>query len=438
MPRVTYRDALVRLATASQQGMRLGLDTTRALLAQLGDPQDGLRGVLVAGTNGKGSVCAMVAEIGRRSGLKVALLTKPHLTSYRERIRLGAEPISKAGFAALADQVVEGGLRLDAGQGRPTHHELLTAMGFQAAREWGAELVVCEVGLGGRLDASNVWDGGVAVIASIGLDHQAQLGGTIPEIAAEKAAIIKAGNRVVSGAPAGAVPAVVAAAERAGARLWQLGSEIEVEVAPGDSLTVTTPARRRSGLQLRMAGRHQADNAALAVAACDSLTELGMAMPDAAIRAGLADVTWSGRLEVVADRPTILVDAAHNPAAVAAVAPYLRERLRQSPGVLLFGAMTDHDYRGMLAELRPLGFRAAVFTRSRSARAADPEDFRSAWADPAEFVAGVSPALARCRDLAGNLGLVVCLGSIYLIGEVMASLGKGLEPDPDIPVPALW
>ncbi|MGH7611214.1 MAG: bifunctional folylpolyglutamate synthase/dihydrofolate synthase [Candidatus Dormibacteria bacterium] len=435
---MAYRDSLVRLAETSQSGMRLGLDTTRALLAELGNPHEGLRGVLVAGTNGKGSVCAMVAEAGRQAGHRVVLLTKPHLTSYRERIQLGARPVSEGEFATLANAVADAAGRLGPGSGRPTHHELLTAMGFLAARRHRSDLVVCEVGLGGRLDASNVWDGGVSAIVSIGLDHQDQLGTTLAAIAGEKAGIIKPGQWVLSGARGEARRVIERAAARAGACLWELDSEITWRPSEHGTINVRTPLGLWQRLRVALSGRHQADNAALAVAICDALGQAGIPITEAALRQGLASVRWPGRLQLLASAPPVLVDAAHNPDAVAAVLPELEERLRGRRGVLLFGSMDDHDHRGMLRLLSQVGFSETVFTRAESARAAPADSLRTGWPGPGRVIPEVPPALAEARKLAGPQGLVVSLGSIYVIGEVMAALGEGLVPDPEIPESAMW
>lgn len=423
--------------------MRLGLETTRALLAALGDPQKDLRGALVAGTNGKGSVCAMAAEMAGHAGYKVALLTKPHLTSYRERIRLGGEYISEDGFTELVAKVLEGAGRMDPSAGLPTHHELLTAMGFLAARDGGAEITFCEVGLGGRLDATNVWDGGVAVVTSIGLDHQAQLGNTIPEIAGEKAAIFKPGDLAVSGAAAEALPVVEEAARRVGARLWQLGDQLQVETQklPDQDqlrLDITTPQRSHGDLRLSLAGAFQIPNATLAVGVADCLTELGLEIGDEAIRAGLRSVRWPGRLESLGRAPEVIVDAAHNPPAVATVLRDLKNRMVDRPTILLFGSMRDHDHRAMLELLGAAGFQSAVLTSSRSGRAVPASELRVDWEGEAELVEPCTEALRRATQLAGPSGQVVALGSIYVIGEVMAALGVGLPPDPEVPFQPLW
>ncbi|MHB8323621.1 MAG: bifunctional folylpolyglutamate synthase/dihydrofolate synthase [Candidatus Dormibacteria bacterium] len=440
---MTYRDALATLAASSARGMRLGLAPTRALCAALGDPQDELRGVLVAGTNGKGSVAAMVAAIGASAGYRVALLTKPHLTSYRERIVLGGEPVSEDRFGELVQRVLAAAGKLEPSTGGATHHELLTAMGFQAAHDWGAEITVCEVGLGGRLDATNVWDGGVAVLTSVGLDHQAQLGNTIPEIAREKAAIIKPKDLVVSGVADGALLAVATRARLAGARLWQLGEQIQVEPEPNSDrgrprLSVVTPKRALRELEVGLEGGFQLRNAGLAVAVGDCLSDLGFQIPDAAVRAGLATVRWPGRLQSLGGAPEVVVDAAHNPPAVAAILGDLEARIRRRRTVLLFASMSDHDHRLMLELLARLDFANAVLTRSRSTRAVDPDRLLGEWNRAAEVVEPSQLGLQTARRLAGVDGQVVALGSIYLVGEVMAALGVGLPPDPEVPFQPQW
>lgn len=443
MPRVSYQESLERLATASNRGMRLGLETTRSLLAALDNPERSLRGVLVAGTNGKGSVCAMVAEIAEQAGYRVALLTKPHLTSYRERIRLDREPVPEDLFEELVDAVLAAEQRMNRDSGLPTHHELLTAMGFLAAREHNAELTVCEVGLGGRLDATNVWDGGVAVVTSVGLDHQAQLGNTVAAIAGEKAAIIKPGDLGVSGASGDAIPVVRRAAELAGARLWQMGEEFRcsapvLEPSQPPSVFVATPSRELKELRLGLGGAVQMANAAVSVAVSDCLSDAGFPIPDAAIRSGLAKVRWPGRMESLGGHPEVIVDSAHNPHAIAAILPDLRTAVSGRRTVLVFGSMADHDHRGMLDLLSQLRFSAAIFTRSQATRAVEAEALAAEWPGKSRVSTPVGLALEKARLAAGEGGLVLAVGSIYLVGEVMSSLGHGLPRDPEVSIQPLW
>ncbi len=442
MPEVSYEQALSRLANASHRGMRLGLATTASLLAALDNPEHALRGVLVAGTNGKGSVCALVAEVGQRAGLRVALLTKPHLTSYRERIRLGGAPVAAERFEELIDQVLLAESKMDRSAGLPTHHELLTAMGFLAAAEYGAELTVCEVGLGGRLDATNVWDGGVAVVVTVGLDHQAQLGNTVAEIAREKAAIIKPGDLAVTGATGDAVPVIREAARSAGVRLWELGRHVQYHGPSQDGsagkIVVSTPRRAHEDLTVGLGGEVQLANAAVSVAVVDCLVEQGFAIQETDIRQGLAGATWPGRLQVVGESPLVIVDSAHNPHAVAAVLPDLRRRLAGRRAVLVFGSMGDHDHRGMLELLATLPFEEVFLARAESARAVEPGVLAREWPRESTIVGPVQEALERSLVAAGPVGVVVVLGSIYVVGEALAHLGIGLPPDPQVSGQPLW
>jgi len=437
MPRMTYLEALALLQRESRPGMVLGLERIRALCTALGEPQRGRLGVLVAGTNGKGSVCAMVDAMARAAGHRTVLLTKPHLSSYRERIRLDGVPVSTDRFAALAAACLEAAERVPDAVGRPTHHELLTAMGLLAAREADSQVLVCEVGLGGRLDATNVYDGGIAAITSVSLDHQAQLGPTPEAICREKAAIIKEGNTLVAGVDPSLWPIVCEAAAPRNATVWALGRELRVadvevdgEAGWGVRCHIRTPARDLPRLRVALAGRFQAENAAVAVGVADALGARGRTVDDAAVRAGLAAVRWPGRLDLQPGRPPILIDSGHNPGAIAAVLPSLERFAAGRRTVMVFGAMADKDHPAMLAQLARLPVAAAVFTAAASPRAAGPDTVAAAWPRPCEVEAGVARALERARALAGPDGGVVVCGSVYVAGEALSALGAGPAPDP--------
>src|SRR5262245_38583234 len=289
-----YREALAALAARGRFGIRLGLGRTRALLRELGDPQLGLRGALVAGTNGKGSVLALAASALRAAGLKVGETPKPHLVTYRERIQVDGHPISPADFTRHVRAVLAVADKVARRHGQPTEFELLTAVVFRHFAEVDVDVAMVEVGLGGRLDATHAWDGGVAVVTNVALDHMDRLGPTIPLIAREKAAIIERGDLAVTGADNEALPVIRRRARRVGAPLTEVGT------APllrwdRDGIDVELPRLGTTRVALR--GRHQAANVAVADATLDALEAAGIVTADAAARrTGYATATWPGRL----------------------------------------------------------------------------------------------------------------------------------------------
>ncbi len=323
-----------------------GLERTRALLAALGNPQTGLRGALVAGTNGKGSVCATVDSVCRAAGLRSVLLTSPHLQSYCERIVLDGLPITETEFGTLIDTVREAAEVLP-DELQPTGFEVLTAGGILFARRAGAEVLVCEVGLGGRLDSTNVLDLGVAVVTNVALDHQDLLGSTIPEIAREKAAIIKPGNRAVTGAAEPALGVVRARATEVGAHLTVVGSDVPASgrsEGMGGVAVDTCFDGRPISVRAPLRGEFQVANVATAVAVCDALRETGYPIDAPAIDRGCAQVRWAGRMDWVDGRPPQLIDGAHNPAGMAAMVASARELIGDRRCVAVFAAMRNKDF----------------------------------------------------------------------------------------------
>ena len=392
-------------------GVKLGLDRTRAILDAAGNPQAGLRGALVAGTNGKGSTAAMLSAILQHGGHRVGTMPSPHLVSYTERIQVDGAPISEPEFAAAIDAVrplLDG---VAAELGPPTEFEILTTAALIHLSSRCDRLVV-EVGMGGRLDSTNVLDLGVAVITNVALDHMRYLGDTVEQIAGEKAGIIKPGNLVITGAEGAALEVVEGAAAGAGAELWRLGAELRLEARwrgwDGMEIDLRGPGFEHSGLRVPLLGSHQAANAALAVAAAHRLGEA----PD-----GLASARWPGRLEPFGEHPRVLLDGGHNPAALARLAEDVPRLAEGRPVTAVFGIMADKDLPACLAELRRLRPAAVVFTAVDSPRAATPEDLVAAWGG-GEAVAGAIAAARRGVELAGRDGLVLVCGSLYLVGEV--------------------
>jgi len=429
-----YHAALAALAARGRFGIRLGLGRTRALLRELGDPQLTVRGALVAGTNGKGSVLALAGSALRAAGVRVGETPKPHLVSYRERVTIDGHPIGVEDFTRHVEAVLAVADRVARRHGEPTEFELLTAVVFRHFAESDLDVALVEVGLGGRLDATHAWDGGVAVVTNVALDHMDRLGSTIPAIAKEKAAIIERDDRAVTGADGEALAVIRRRARRLGAPLTV------VDPAPvlgwdRDGLDVELPRLGPTRIGLR--GRHQAANVAVADAMLDALEAAGIARADAeARRSGYATATWPGRLELLdVDGAEVLLDGAHNPAGAAALAlalDDLRPFLAPGPLALVVASMADKDVDGVIDALtRGDVLRGAtVFaTTVAAARAMPAADLAARWRardsnlaavlvrdDPIE---ALEAALATARQ---GSGATVVAGSLYLVGAVRAHL----------------
>jgi dihydrofolate synthase / folylpolyglutamate synthase len=420
---MTYQESLEYLTSLGRFGIKLGLERTQALLRELGDPQDLFQGVHVAGTNGKGSVCAMVASVLQASGYRTGLMPKPHLIAYTERIQVDQRPIAEAHFSALLTELQPAINKVAADLGPPTEFEILTSAALYYFARAGIDLLVCEVGLGGRLDSTNVLDLGVNVITNIALDHTQHLGSTLEAIAAEKAGILKPDSLAITGAqPPGLAP-IEAAALKQQIPLLRLGQEIQVTAIDkewaGVQATVTTPVGTYRDLRIPLLGLHQADNAALAVASIDALRSRGWDISNGALRDGLARTHWPGRLEVIDRNPIVLVDGAHNPAGLERSLATVQKLAKGRPLVVVFGAMKDKDLPAMLAQLRALNA-PVIFSAIDWHRAAAPADLAAQFGSSAEIAEGSGDALARARQHAGPNGIVLVCGSLYLVGEAIA------------------
>jgi dihydrofolate synthase/folylpolyglutamate synthase len=421
---LTYRAAVEALADRGRFGVRLGLGRTRALLRELGDPQRSVRGALIGGTNGKGSVLALAGAALREAGYRVGETPKPHLVSYRERLQIDGRPISPAAFTRLAEEVLPLADRVAPRHGDPTEFELLTAMLFRWFAEERVDLALVEVGLGGRLDATNVWDGGVAAITNVDLDHTDRLGPTIEAIAREKAPIIKRGDLAVTGAtePARSVIRRRAARVEAPLRVVEPARIVEIE---RDGLVVEVGALGPTAVGLR--GRHQAANVAVADAVLDALGEAGIASVNAASRrSGYAAARWPGRLELIEiNGRELLLDGAHNPTGAAALATALddlRTHMDPAPLTLVTASMADKDVDGVIAGLAgsaALAGATVIVTSLAVPRAMAADALADRWRAlaPSASIRTVGDAVEAVEvALAGGTGPVVVAGSLYLVG----------------------
>ncbi|MDQ6710418.1 MAG: bifunctional folylpolyglutamate synthase/dihydrofolate synthase [Candidatus Dormibacteraeota bacterium] len=421
---MTYAESLTYLSSLGRFGIKLGLERTRALLAELGNPEELFQGVLVAGTNGKGSVCAMLAAILQEAGYQVGFMPKPHLVSYTERIQVNQRPIAEDDFAALLTSLQPVIDRVALEHGPPTEFEILTAAALHYFGRAGIDLLVCEVGLGGRLDSTNVLDLGVEVITNIALDHTQYLGSTLEAIAGEKAGILKPQSVAITGAQPPALGVIEGVASTQKIPLLRLGQEIQVMASDrgwaGMVATITTPAGTYKDLRVPLLGVYQADNAALAVAAIDALRARGWEISNGELRNGLAHARWPGRLEVIDRDPIVLVDGAHNPAGLERSLATVRGLAKDRPLVIIFGAMKDKDLPAMLALLRAT--RApVVFSGIDWHRATRPEDLAAQFGSDMSMAPSITKALAMARERVGPGGLVFVCGSLYLVGEAIAA-----------------
>ncbi|HKT89360.1 MAG TPA: folylpolyglutamate synthase/dihydrofolate synthase family protein [Candidatus Sulfotelmatobacter sp.] len=421
----------------------------RVLLAEMNHPERTFPGVLIAGTNGKGSTAATLASIFRASGLKTGLYTSPHLMRLNERIRVNGLEISDDAFAGLhgeVDSIADRLVRQKKLPWHPSFFEMMTAIAFAYFSREKVDIAVLEVGMGGRLDATNVVEPLVSVIADISLDHQKFLGNTVAEIAREKAGIIRPGGVVVT------LPQQPEANDVVGNTILDLDAvgvsavQYVPPVSPGSSLFSnrssqknTNPAEnfarseyplqvmgREILVQSPLVGRHQLRNVALAIAAAEEAGKKGIpGITAESIERGIRETNWPGRFQVVPGTPEIVLDVAHNPAGVWALRSALSERYEDRPMIFVFGAMRDKAISEMTEILFPVAERV-IATRPGNPRAASPEEIQQAalrTGAEIEVIGEVRAALDRAHTLAGARAVVVVTGSIYLVGEVMGLLG---------------
>lgn len=433
---MTYPETLRFIASLGHElrGQKFGLEAIRAILGALGDPHRDYPTAIVAGTNGKGSTAAMLTSILSAAGYRTGLYTSPHLIRVNERIRVDGRDIGDDAFATAFGDVCAAVEELIANgkiETRPSFFEYLTATGFLAFSRGQVDFAVLEVGMGGRLDATNVTEPRVAIITSIALDHQEFLGTTHAAIAAEKVGVIRSGRPVVSAA--GHPEATRIIRERCAA----LGAPL-MELAASSRITSLAD---RSGrfefdwsfegqtlhLTLALAGKFQVENAAAAATAARLLAKQGFAISDAEITQGIATTTWPGRLETICRRPLVLLDGGHNPAAAQAVAEYVREHLAGRILRLVYASMRDKA----VGEITPIFFPLAkeiYLTRPNLARAASAEEILAMAPVRSEnLVVEPDPARAveRAVEASAPEDVVLVCGSLFLVGAVKKALAGG-------------
>lgn len=432
---LSYTEAVERLYGYTYRGLdpaKLHLpdpgrpERSRALLSRFGDPQLRYPTVHITGTKGKGSVSAMTAAILQASGLKVGMLTSPHLQNLRERIQINREMIPEADFARIFSESVATFEALD----NARFPECLAALAFQYFAAESVDVAVIEVGLGGRLDSTNVLTPEVAVFTSISFDHMSLLGETLAKIATEKSGIIKPGCAVVS---APQTPDVIAVLSRAsadqGCPLTVVGRDLPFSADPPERDGQGVWIGDAPGRHFRVApiGAYQAVNAAVSVAVIEQLRVRGFHIPESAIADGLSAVRWPGRLEVVNETPLVILDGAHNGESGLRLREALIDIFGRRPLVLVYGSKANKDILGMLRAILPVADQV-ILTRSadqitQDAAALIPFVREAGYSGALEAIGEVGAALRRAEVLAGSAGMVCVTGSLYIVGEVRTYLG---------------
>ncbi len=434
---MNYSDCLKYLDSLGQEvyGLQWGLETITQVLAGLGNPHLKYPTAIVAGTNGKGSTAAMLASILREAGYRTGLYTSPHLVRVNERMRVNGREIADEEFARAfteVRQVVESLLEQKRLGQLPSFFEFLTATGFHYFAQAGANFVVLEVGMGGRLDATNVTIPRVAVITNIGLDHVDFLGSTLSAIGREKAGVIKPGTPVVSGCDQEEAAEVIRQrCAELGAELLETGSFGYLwglrDLQGHFLFNLCLDADCFASLSSPLLGKFQVGNAVAAVTAAWRLSQDGFQITRPAIVRGLQNTAWPGRLEKVLDHPLVLLDGAHNPAAARVLAEFIRDEMGGRRLRLVYGSMRDKAIGEISEILFPLA-EEVYLTRPHVPRAATAEEIMAAArVHPRRLVIEPEPcrAVARACQASANEDAVVIIGSLFLVGAVKKALLEG-------------
>lgn len=435
---MTYEDALNfinsllvdRPSRAPSEVVKL--ERVRELLRRVGDPHIRVPSVLIAGTKGKGSTAAMLAGVMEHAGLHVGLYTKPHLVDYRERIRINGTLIAPPALAQVMEQLqpqVEA--MRDHPHGPPTYFDVSVAAAFLYFAEREVDLGVMEVGLGGRLDGTNIADPLVSVITPISYDHMEVLGTTLDAIAREKAGIVRPRGAVVSAPQAPeALAAIIDICARQDARLWLVDARMRWEELSStlheQTFTLSSPLEDYGEVVVPLLGTHQVINAATAVATAEALRERGFSFAPGAVRTGLAAVHWPARIEVLREHPYVILDVAHNPASIGALRQVLEEHFRGRRMVLVFAMVATHDYRATTSLIAPLAETVIVTTPQHAkplSASVLAEEVRR-YAAHVEVLENRLAAVERALAVAGRDDVVVVTGSFFLVGDVREALQR--------------
>lgn len=426
---MNYEEALEFIHGTYRFGSKLGLENIKDLLQRLGNPHERFRAVHVAGTNGKGSVTSMLAHVLHEAGYRVGMFISPYLERFTERIQVDLKEIEPHELARITERVKEKVVEMvSEGKNHPTEFEVVTAIGFTYFAERQVDCAVVEVGLGGRLDATNVVNPLVSVITSISYDHMDVLGDTLEKIAAEKAGIIKQGRPVVTYPQHPEVISVIRRVSRERcAPLFEVDEE-SIEVVASQVgrqvFNYSFGGEKFSNVVIRLTGRHQILNAATALTAVAVLRREGIAIPDDAVYRGMERAVWPGRLEVVRRRPYVILDGAHNESGAQVLASAIKEYYDGKPVTLVIGMLKDKDADAIVKHLCPLA-ESVIVTKPDSLRAMEPDELAikvRRYCPDVTVESDIEKAVAMGLKRVAEDGVLLFTGSLYLIGKVRGLL----------------
>lgn len=426
---MNYEEALKFIHSTYRFGSKLGLENIKDLLRRLGNPHERFDVVHVAGTNGKGSVTSMLTHVLHEAGYRVGMFISPYLERFTERIQVGLKEIEPEELARITERVKEKVEEMvGEGKNHPTEFEIVTAIGFVYFAEMKVDYAVVEVGLGGRLDATNVVDPIVSVITSISYDHMDVLGDTLEKIAAEKAGIIKPGRPVVTYPQhPEAMSVIQRVAQERGAPLFEVnkdGIEVLASEVGRQIFNYSFDGERFSGVVIHLTGRHQILNAATALTAVAVLRRQGIAISDDAVYKGMERAFWPGRLEVIRRQPFVVLDGAHNESGAEVLAQAVKEYFAGKPVTLVIGILRDKDVDAIVKHLCPLAD-SVIVTKPDSPRAMDPAELAmrvKRYCQDVVVEPNIEKAAARGFSKVHQDGVLLFTGSLYLIGKVRGLL----------------
>ncbi|UCD02983.1 MAG: bifunctional folylpolyglutamate synthase/dihydrofolate synthase [Candidatus Aenigmatarchaeota archaeon] len=421
-----YHEAMDYLEGLGFFGMKLGLERIEHLLQKLGNPEKKMKVVHVTGTNGKGSVSAMIGSIMRHAGYKVGVYTSPHLTDFRERITVNGSKIGGQHLANIMEEIIPVAeeMKNNKDRGGPTYFEIATAAALSHFEKEGVDLAVIEVGMGGRLDATNVVSPLVSVITNISFEHTQHLGNDIEKIASEKAAIIKPGCSVVTAASGAALNVIEKTCMDMNCELSVIGRNVTFHENESDlkgQLFEVSTGQRDYSLEMPLVGKCQLANAACAVSAAEALTKKGCRVDKKAIVKGIKNVKLKGRFEIAGKSPFLVLDGAHNPAGIRCVREAAQSLFSGRKIALVISICSDKDITGMLKEIVHAVDSVVVTRHDYSERVEEPEKIAAEASKHSKHVhvePDVRKALERAKRLAGNVGVVLVTGSLYLVGDI--------------------